>query len=165
MVDTGTAVITLCVNGDRKKVSVATTRTLLDALREDLHLTGTKCGCNQGVCGSCTVLCDGLPIRACLALAVTMSGRDIVTIEGGQPGDALSVVQRAFVETGAVQCGFCTPGMVMSATALLAETPSPDDHEIREALSGNLCRCTGYVKIVDAVTLAARRLSGKGGAA
>ncbi len=165
MPDTGTFPITLRVNGDDRKISVASTRTLLDVLREDLHLTGTKCGCNQGVCGSCTILCDGMPIRSCLALAVTMSGREIVTIEGGQPGDALSVVQRAFVEAGAVQCGFCIPGMIMSATALLAQTPSPDDHEVREALSGNLCRCTGYVKIVGAVSLAARRLSGEGGAA
>ncbi len=157
--------IKLSVNGEDRNIFVTPTRTLLETLREDLDLTGTKCGCNQGVCGSCTVFCDGLPIRACLALAVTMRGREIVTIEGAHPGDMLSVVQQAFVDAGAVQCGFCIPGMIVSATALLQETQTPSDHDIREALSGNLCRCTGYAKIVAAVSLAARRLNGTVGGA
>jgi aerobic-type carbon monoxide dehydrogenase small subunit (CoxS/CutS family) len=150
--------ITLTVNGESQRVLVETTRTLLDVLRDDLMLTGTKCGCNQGVCGSCTVLCDGEPIRACLALAVTMTGRNLLTIEGNAESPTLAVVQAAFVEAGAVQCGFCTPGMIMSAVALLNETPVPSIDQIRAALSGNLCRCTGYMKIIDAVLLAAKRV-------
>jgi carbon-monoxide dehydrogenase small subunit len=154
----GPHAITLNVNGEARHVLVETTRTLLDVLRDDLMLTGTKCGCNQGVCGSCTVLCDGDPIRACLSLAVSMTDRHVVTIEGGAEDGLLRIVQGAFIETGAVQCGFCTPGMVMSAVALLKETPSPSAPQIREALAGNLCRCTGYMKIIDAVALAAERL-------
>lgn len=154
----GPHAITLNVNGEARQVLVETTRTLLDVLRDDLMLTGTKCGCNQGVCGSCTVLCDGDPIRACLALAIAMTDRRVVTIEGGAEDGLLRIVQGAFIETGAVQCGFCTPGMIMAATALLKETSSPSVSQIREALAGNLCRCTGYVKIIDAVALAAERL-------
>jgi carbon-monoxide dehydrogenase small subunit len=150
--------ITLTVNGESQRVLVETTRTLMDVLRDNLMLTGTKCGCNQGVCGSCTVLCDGDPIRACLALAVTMTGRHLVTIEGSAESPTLAVVQAAFVEAGAVQCGFCTPGMIMSAAALLNETSVPSIDQIRAALSGNLCRCTGYMKIIDAVVLAAERV-------
>jgi len=153
-----TTLTSFVVNGDPQEVSVTGAQTLLDVLREDLHLTGTKCGCNQGICGACTVLCDGMPIRACLALAMVVDGRDILTVEGGKTDHVLSVVQQAFVETGAVQCGFCTSGMIMSATALLMRKPSPDRQEIREELSGNLCRCTGYAKILDAVALAASRL-------
>jgi carbon-monoxide dehydrogenase small subunit len=151
--------ITLLVNGDKRRVAVAPTRTLLDVLRDDLNLIGTKCGCNQGVCGTCTVLCDGLPIRACLALAVTMPGREITTIEAAQEDKLLSLVLQSFVDTGAVQCGFCTPGMIMSTAALLAENNAPSDHDIREALSGNLCRCTGYVKVIEAVQTAVRSLA------
>jgi carbon-monoxide dehydrogenase small subunit len=154
-----TSAITLLVNGNRRSVSVASTRTLLDVLRDNFNLTGTKCGCNQGVCGTCTVLCDGLPIRACLALAVTMPGHEITTIEATQDDKLLSLVQKSFVDTGAVQCGFCTPGMVMSTAALLTENPVPSDDDIREALSGNLCRCTGYVKVVEAVQTAIRNVA------
>lgn len=157
--------IKLSVNGEDRNVFVALTQTLLETLRDDLGLTGTKCGCNQGVCGSCTVFCDGQPIRACLALTATLRGRVIVTIEGAQPGDTLSIVQQAFVDSGAVQCGFCIPGMIVSATALLKEIRTPGERDIREALSGNLCRCTGYAKIVAAVSLAAKRLQANAGGA
>ena len=157
--------VSFVVNGEPRQVAVPLKRTLLDVLRDDLHLTGTKCGCNQGVCGACTVMDNGQPIRACLALAAVCDGHAIVTIEGARDDATLAAVQRAFVEAGAVQCGFCTPGMIVSAAALLRRNPSPDRHEIREELSGNLCRCTGYAKILDAVALAASRLTaGEGGA-
>ncbi|HJN60373.1 MAG TPA: (2Fe-2S)-binding protein, partial [Alphaproteobacteria bacterium] len=124
---------------------------------------GSKNACNQGVCGSCTVLIDGVPVNACLVLAVNVTGRDITTIEGlGEVGE-LSVVQQAFVDTGAIQCGFCMSGMIVSATAFLAENPTPSRDEIRTALSGNLCRCSGYVRVFDAVALAAERLGQAGG--
>lgn len=165
MNDGNTVSVSLLVNGERQDVRVTAWRTLLDVLRDDLYLTGTKCGCNQGVCGSCTVLCDDLPIRACLALAAVMGGHNIVTIEGAASRDLLTTVRQAFVDAGAVQCGFCTPGMILSAAALLMERPSPDRQEIREELSGNLCRCTGYAKIIDAVELAASRLAATGGVA
>ena len=150
--------ITLSVNGEERALQVPPWRTLLDALRGDLALTGSKNACNQGVCGACTVLIDGVPVNACLTLAVNVSGRDITSVEGLGEGGELSVMQQAFVEAGAIQCGFCMSGMIVSATALLADNPQPSREEIRHALSGNLCRCSGYVRVVDAVQLAAKRL-------
>ena len=141
----------LSVNGGSHPVSAPADTTLLEVLRTNLALTGTKRGCDQGVCGACTVLADGYPVRACLMLAATCEGRAIVTVEGLAPDGALSAVQEAFVAEGAIQCGFCTPGMLLSATALLDETPNATIAEIREAISGNLCRCSGYTKIVEAV--------------
>ena len=143
--------VTLSINGDPYEVLADPRRTLLQVLREQLSLTGTKCGCNNGVCGSCTVLIDGLPVRACLTLAVAATDREITTIEGLETGGELHPVQRAIIEHQGMQCGFCTPGMVISAKALLDRNPNPTLDEIREELSGNLCRCTGYVKIADAV--------------
>jgi aerobic-type carbon monoxide dehydrogenase small subunit (CoxS/CutS family) len=131
-------------------------RILLDLLREDLRLTGTKRGCDLGTCGCCTVLLDGRPTLSCLTLARLAAGREVTTIEGLTPSKGLSAVQRAFVECGATQCGFCTPGFVVTATALLAEHPHPSREEIERAISGNLCRCTGYLKIVDAIEAASR---------
>ena len=143
--------VTLSINGDLHEVTADTRSTLLQVLREDLALTGTKCGCNNGVCGSCTVLVDGEPMRACLVLAVAATEREITTIEGlGKDGE-LHPVQRAFIEHQGLQCGFCTPGMIISAKALLDRNPNPSPDEIRSELSGNLCRCTGYVKIAEAV--------------
>ena len=130
---------------------------LLFALREKLGFPGAKNACEQGECGSCSVLLDGVLVCACLVLAAQADGHDVTTVEGLSDGDALHPVQSAFVEAGAVQCGFCTPGLVVAAADLLARTPNPSDDEIREALSGNLCRCTGYEKISDAVRLASQR--------
>jgi carbon-monoxide dehydrogenase small subunit len=155
--------ISLIINGEDRALTVPASRTLLEALRDDMALTGTKNACNQGVCGSCTVLVDGMPVNACLVLAVNVTGRDITTIEGLGEGGELSVVQQAFVDAGAIQCGFCMSGMILSATAFLAENPAPSRDEIREALSGNLCRCSGYVRVFDAVELAAQRLDQAGG--
>ena len=152
--------IQLTVNGQTHDLVTRPERTLLDVLREDLGLTGSKRGCDLGACGACAVLLDGRPISSCLTLAVEASGREIVTVEGLAQGGALHPVQEAFVEHGAVQCGFCTPGMVIAVKGLLDERPHPEDAEILEALSGNLCRCTGYVKILDAVRTAIRRMSG-----
>lgn len=143
--------IELSINGDVHDVLVDTRRTLLQVLREQLSLTGTKCGCNNGVCGSCTILMDGLPVRACLTLAVTATSSEITTIEGLEVDGKLHPVQQAIVECQGLQCGFCTPGMVIAIKALLDNNPEPSLDEIREELSGNLCRCTGYVKIADAV--------------
>ena len=150
--------ITLRINGEEHALRVPPSRTLLDVLRGELALTGTKNACNQGVCGACTVLIDGLPMNACLLLAANITGRDIISVEGLGEGGKLSVMQQAFVEAGAIQCGFCMSGMIVSATALLADNPTPTRGEIRSALSGNLCRCSGYVRVVDAVQLAAKRL-------
>lgn len=143
--------VALSINGESFDVTTDTRRTLLQVLREDLSLTGTKCGCNNGVCGSCTVLVDGEPMRACLMLAVAASDRRITTIEGLEQDGALHPVQQAFIEHQGLQCGFCTPGMIISAKALLDRNPNPSPDEIRSELSGNLCRCTGYVKIAEAV--------------
>ena len=129
--------------------------TVLDLLRDGLSLMGTKYGCGEGVCGTCTVLADGRPLRACLVLAAHLRGRELVTVEGLETGGQPDPLQTAFAELGAAQCGFCTPGMLLSAKALLAEHPAPTVEEVREALSGNLCRCTGYTKIVEAVLAAA----------
>ena len=147
--------IELTVNGDQVEADVWAGESLLFALRERLGLPGSKNACEQGECGSCSVLLDGALVCACLVLAAQAHGHDVVTVEGvGEDGE-LHRVQEAFVETGAVQCGFCTPGLVVATVDLLAHTPQPTDDEIREALSGNLCRCTGYAKIFDAVRLAA----------
>lgn len=150
--------VELDVNGERQSVSFGADETLLDVLRTRLGLAGTKLGCNQGVCGSCTVLIDGTPARSCLILAASCRGRAITTIEGIADGAKASIVQQAFIESGAVQCGFCTPGMILTAEALLRRRQKPSLPEIREALSGNLCRCSGYAKIVDAVKLAGERM-------
>ena len=141
----------LTVNGDPYRREIRPDATLLDVLRDDLGLTGTKWGCQTGDCGACTVLVDGEPVVACLQLAQQVSGREVTTVEGlGANGD-LGDVQAAFVRNGAAQCGFCTPGMIVAAEALLRHNPAPTETEVREALAGNLCRCTGYNKIVDAV--------------
>jgi carbon-monoxide dehydrogenase small subunit len=147
--------IELMVNGDPVEADVWEGESLLFALRERLGLPGSKNACEQGECGSCSVLLDGALVCACLVLAAQAHGHDVVTVEGVGKDGQLHRVQEAFVETGAVQCGFCTPGLVVATVDLLAHTPQPTDDEIREALSGNLCRCTGYAKIFDAVRLAA----------
>jgi len=147
------------VNGRAASVEADAEMRLLDALREELHLTGTKEGCGEGECGACTVLLDGRPVNSCLVLAVQVEGRDVLTIEGVAGGPRLHPIQQAFVETGAVQCGFCTPGFILSTYALLRDHPAPSEDEILTALEGNLCRCTGYAKIVEAVKLAAARLA------
>ena len=143
--------LALKVNGERRELEVAQHRSLLDVLREELGLTGTKKGCNAGDCGACTVLLDGVPVNACLVLAVQAAGREVTTIEGVAEDGKLHPVQEAFVEHGAAQCGFCTPGVIMNSIALLRETPKPTRSEIQEALSGNLCRCTGYIQIIAAI--------------
>ncbi|MCA1960513.1 MAG: (2Fe-2S)-binding protein [Desulfomonile sp.] len=144
-------IIQLTVNGERAEVAVEPNRTLLQVLREDLGLTGTKHGCGLGDCGACTVILDGRPVNSCLVLAVQANGSDVLTIEGLAENGKLHPLQRAFVEKGAIQCGFCSPGMILSAKALLDENPKPTEKEIRMAISGNLCRCTGYQKIVEAI--------------
>ena len=147
--------IELTVNGERREADVWAGESLLYVMRERLGLPGSKNACEQGECGSCSVLLDGKLVCACLVLAAQAEGHELVTVEGlGEDGE-LHPVQAAFIETGAVQCGFCTPGFIVATADLLARTPSPSDDEIREALSGNLCRCTGYAKIFDAVRLAA----------
>ncbi len=155
--------IELIVNGDRYELAVDPWRTLAEVLREDLRLTGTKIGCAQGDCGACTVLMDGRSVSSCLTLAVEAHQRDITTIEGlASAPDKLHPLQESFVEHGAVQCGFCTPGMILSAKHLLDQNPAPSEAEIRAGLSGNLCRCTGYNKIVDAIGAAAKKLADAG---
>ena len=144
--------ITLSINGSSRQVLAQATNTLLDVLREGFALTGTKRGCDQGVCGACTVLVDGQAVRSCLSLALNCTGREIRTVEGLARHGELDPLQQAFVDSGAIQCGFCMPGMVISARALLDKTPNPTIEEIREAISGNICRCSGYVKIVEAVS-------------
>ena len=143
--------ITLTVNGTERELAIEPNRTLLDVLRYDLELTGTKKGCDVGECGSCTVILNGKPVNACLVLAIQANGAEILTIEGLKPSQGLHPLQQAFVEKGAIQCGFCSPGMLLSASSLLKQNPNPTEEEIRTALSGNLCRCTGYQKIVEAI--------------
>ena len=152
--------IILAVNGQKQTLAVKPNDTLLEVVRDYLDLTGSKEGCGEGVCGSCTVLLNGHPVRGCLTLALEADGGAVTTVEGLATGDTLSPLQQSFIDHGAVQCGFCTPGMLMSASALLEDTPSPDRPAVRKALSGNICRCTGYAKIVDAVAHAARPESG-----
>ncbi len=151
--------VTLTVNGDRYEVLTEPARTLLDVLRVDLGLTGTKTNCLDAECGVCTVLVDGKAVNACLLLAVTMQGRAITTIEGLARDGGLHPLQQSFIDHGAVQCGYCIPGMILAAKAYLDENPVPTEAEVREALAGNLCRCTGYQKIVDAVLAAARHMA------
>ncbi|ADG88939.1 (2Fe-2S)-binding protein [Thermobispora bispora] len=147
--------ITLTVNGVVREATVPVRRLLSDCLRHDLGLTGTHVGCEHGVCGACTVLLDGEPVRSCLTLAVTADGHEITTVEGLAKDGELSPVQRAFIECHALQCGFCTPGFLTTITAFLRENPSPTDDEIVEGIAGNLCRCTGYQNIIKAVRRAA----------
>jgi aerobic carbon-monoxide dehydrogenase small subunit len=149
--------LSLRINGEEHDLLVPAHKVLLEVLREDLDLTGTKHGCELGECGACSVLVDGEPVLACLALAVELQGSEIVTIEGLGSGSEPHVLQRAFAELGAAQCGYCTPGMIVTAAALLETEPSPSREQIVSALAGNLCRCTGYVKIIEAVELAAAR--------
>ena len=152
-------VVALEVNGERAELLLPVHKTLLEVLREDMQLTGTKHGCELGECGTCTVLVDGKPELSCLLLPVQLEGRSITTIEGMASGSQLHPLQQAFVELGAAQCGYCTPGILLAAKSLLESDGRPTRDAIREALAGNLCRCTGYSKILDAVELAAARLS------
>ena len=157
--DVERVVVTLNVNGERAELLLPVHKTLLEVLREDMQLTGTKHGCELGECGTCTVLVDGKPQLSCLVLPVQVEGRAIVTVEGMAVGAELHPLQQAFAELGAAQCGYCTPGMLLSAKSLLEATPRPSRNEIREALAGNLCRCTGYIKILEAIELAAGRMT------
>ena len=153
--------IVLKVNGINYKVAVEPQRTLVEVLRDTLGLTGTKKSCSEGECGACTVLMDGKPAASCLVLALDAQGKEVTTIEGLSEGEKLHPIQEAFVKHAAIQCGFCTPGMVLSAKALLDENPDPTATEVRKGISGNLCRCTGYQQIVDAI-LAASKTMAKG---
>jgi carbon-monoxide dehydrogenase small subunit len=156
--------ITLRVNGTSRTAVVPARMTLVDFLRDELRLTGTHVGCEHGICGACTVQFDGKPIRSCLMFAVQARGHDITTVEGLTGADgALSALQEAFCENHALQCGYCTPGMLVAAQALLDACPDPSDDAIRDALSANICRCTGYVQIIEAVRLAATRLRARSG--
>jgi aerobic-type carbon monoxide dehydrogenase small subunit (CoxS/CutS family) len=150
--------VSLTVNGEARELLVPLHKTLLEVLREELDLTGTKHGCELGECGTCTVLVDGEPILSCLALPAALEGTAITTVEGMADGGRLHPLQQAFAELGAAQCGYCTPGILLTAKALLDETSAPTRQAIKEALAGNLCRCTGYTKILDAVELAALRM-------
>ncbi len=152
--------LALTVNGENRDVLVPVHKTLLEVLREDLDLTGTKHGCELGECGTCTVLVDGEPVLSCLALPIECQGRQIKTVEGMAEGGRLHPLQQAFAELGAAQCGYCTPGILLTAEVLLNENPTPTRDDVRVALAGNLCRCTGYTKILDAVELAALRMRG-----
>jgi len=147
------------VNGELKELNVSAPRTLLDVLREDLYLMGTKRGCNSGECGACTVIMNGKAVNSCLVLAAELDGSEIITIEGlSQDSGSLHPLQEAFIEKGAVQCGFCTPGVIMTAKAFLDVNPEPTEAQVRDAISGNLCRCTGYRKIVEAILTASKRV-------
>jgi carbon-monoxide dehydrogenase small subunit len=154
--------VTLTINGEQRQVETAANQTLLYLLRDDLGLTGTKDGCREGECGACTVLLDGEPVNSCLVLAGQADGHQVLTVEGLARNGQLHAVQRAFVEAGAVQCGFCTPGAILATVALLSRNPKPSEYQVREALVGNLCRCTGYNKIVEAVRLAAEEMTRRG---
>ena len=153
--------INIMVNNEHYVREVAVNRTLLEFLREDLGLTGAKEGCNEGECGACTVLVDGKPVNSCLMLAVEAEGSYILTIEGLAKGDLLHPLQQAFIDEGAVQCGFCTPGMIMTAKAILDEYGNPSEKEIRKLMEGNLCRCTGYTRVIKTVKKTAEALAAK----
>jgi carbon-monoxide dehydrogenase small subunit len=157
----GFTTLKLRINGEDRPVVFPTHHTLLEVLREECGLTGTKHGCELGECGTCAVLIDGRPVLSCLVLAAEVAGRAIETVEGLQRGNDLHPLQAAFADLGAAQCGYCTPGILMTAKALLAENPSPKTREVQEALAGNLCRCTGYHKILQAVEIAAARMRGE----
>jgi carbon-monoxide dehydrogenase small subunit len=150
--------IRICVNGEWRELTVKPYERLVDSLRERLGLTGTKVGCGEGECGACTVTVDGKAVLSCLTLAVQANGKQVKTIEGLRQGDELHPIQKAFVEEGAVQCGFCTPGMIMAAEAMLGQAPNPSEEKVRETLASNLCRCTGYDKPVKAILEAARQI-------
>lgn len=150
--------INIMINGVQKKIDIDENERLLDVIREGFHLTGTKEGCGEGECGVCSVLLDGKLVNSCMVMAFQAEDSEVVTIEGVEEEGKLDPIQQAFVDTGAVQCGFCTPGMVLSAKALLLKNPLPTRDEIRRGISGNLCRCTGYEKIVEAVELASKRM-------
>lgn len=158
----GKQISSFTVNGDPYEIILEPQMALIEVLRDQVGLTGTKCGCGTGSCGACTVLVDGKPILSCLTLAVTVKERTILTIEGLAEGSTLHPIQKAFIDNGAIQCGFCTPGMILTTKALLDKIPNPTREEVLMALSGNLCRCGGYVKIVDAV-LAAAEIIREGG--
>ena len=153
--------IGLTVNGTLYELGVQPWETLLEVIRDKLGLTGTKEGCGLGECGACTVIMDGKTVNSCLVLAVEADGKQITTIEGLADGDKLHPIQEAFITVGGLQCGFCTPGMIMSAKALLDENPHPSEDEIRRGIAGNLCRCTGYTKIIESITSAAWSMGGK----
>ncbi len=155
--------ITFTINGEKRNLDVNANQRLLDVLRQDLGLTGAKEGCGKGECGACTVIMDDKPVASCLILAPQADGSEIETIEGLAPGEKLHPLQESFIDNGAVQCGFCIPGILLTAKKLLEIKQSPDRQEIREALAGNICRCTGYQKIVDAVEEASEKLSGRSG--
>lgn len=160
---TATMPVTITINGEARDLMVAPSRTLLDVLRNEVGLTGTKKGCDVGDCGACTVLLDGDPVNSCLVLAVEANGRTVTTIEGIAPGpDRLHPLQENFMAFGASQCGFCTPGIIVMAKALLDRNPDPTDDEIRFGLAGNICRCTGYTKIVEAIHETARQMAAAG---
>lgn len=158
-----THAITMTVNGKTARLDVVSHHTLLQVLRDQLGLLGTKDGCGEGDCGACTVLMDGAPVNSCLVLAPQADGAEIVTIEGLGTTEAMHPLQAVFVQEGATQCGYCTPGIIMSAAALLRENPAPTENEIRRALAGNICRCTGYTKIIAAVQRAAAELARQAG--
>jgi len=151
-------IINFKLNGENVEELVADNITMVDFLRQQMHMTGTKHGCEEGECGACTILLDGAAVDSCLMLAVEADGREVVTIEGVMKDGVLHPLQREFMDKWALQCGFCTPGMIMSALSLLHENPRPTEHEIRDAIAGNLCRCTGYTKIVEAIDSAAKIL-------
>lgn len=152
----------IILNGSYREAKVKPSTLLVELLRDHLHMTGTKYGCGEGECGACTVLMEGKPVNSCLVLAISAQGKEILTVEGLEQNGLLHPIQQAFLENGAFQCGFCTPGMLISAYALLKRTTNPTDMQIREALSGNLCRCTGYQKIFDAVHKAAAMIREQG---
>lgn len=153
-------VFTLNLNGEEAEIFAPGDATLLDVLRDDLALRAAKRGCNQGVCGACTVMIDGVPVRSCLTMAGACEGREIATLEGFAEDPVMTALQDAMATSGAVQCGFCTGGLLITARNLIEETPKPSEDDIRKALSGNLCRCTGYVRIVEAVARAAQEVNG-----
>jgi carbon-monoxide dehydrogenase small subunit len=154
-------ILSLTVNETNYEVAVTPWQTLLDVLRDDLGLIGTKRGCGVGTCGVCTVIIDGKAILSCLTLAIECEGLSITTIEGISSPDSLHPIQKSFIENGAIQCGFCTPGIIMTSKALLDENPNPNDHEIKEALAGTFCRCTGHIKIIEAVKKVAPPVNGE----
>lgn len=156
-------IISFTLNGEHTEAIVRDNMTLLDFIRDTLGLTGTKKGCEEGECGACTVMLDGKPVNSCLVLAREVDGKELMTVEGVAQDGTLSPIQKAFIDKWALQCGYCTPGMIMSAKALLDSNPHPTEYEIRDAIAGNLCRCTGYAKIVEAIAAAAPLVAAKKG--